>query len=216
MIPEFLTSVMTETGADEKPEANRFILWIDGVGAYLICLKPRVVLGGPRGSAESADVALLANLSRRHATLVRDRGGYHLEAHADVRIAGETVTEPVGLASNSEIQLGENVRLRFRLPSPLSASAKLEFLTDHRPANRIDGVVLMEETCLLGPGSGHHIDCADWEQSVVLYRRNNSFACRSQSELFIDGRPSRDGNLIAPGAVISGADFRLRIEPAND
>jgi len=213
MIPRFLT---TETDADEESEANRFNLWIDGVGAFLICLNQRVVLGGPRGSAESADVALLANLSRRHATLVRGHGGYHIEAHADVRLAGQTVSDQSGLRTGSEIQLGDSVRLRFGLPSPLSASASLEFLTDHRPASRIDGVVLMEETCLLGPGSGHHIDCADWEHSVVLYHRNNRFGCRSQSELFIDGRPIHDGDPIPPGAVVSGSDFRLRIEPATD
>ena len=213
MIPRFLT---TETATDASTDEDRFVLWIDGVGAYLLCLNSRVVLGGPRGTAESADVALLANLSRRHATVVRDRGGYHLEAHADVRVAGRTVTEPVGLASNSEIQLGENVRLRFRLPSPLSATASLAFLTDHRPANRIDGVVLMEETCLLGPGSGHHIDCADWEQSVVLYRRDNRFRCQSESELFVDGRPILDGEPIPSGAILSGSDFRLRIELAAD
>ena len=61
-------------------DEDRFLLWIDGVGGFLLLTQPVVTIGGPNGA--DADIQLLASLSRRHATLHRDAGGYLLEAAA--------------------------------------------------------------------------------------------------------------------------------------
>ena len=53
----------TPDGAPPK----RFLLWIDGVGGYLICLGPRVTFGQATADG-SVDVPLFADVSRLHAT----------------------------------------------------------------------------------------------------------------------------------------------------
>src|SRR5262249_48676796 len=58
--------------------SQRFLLWIDGVGGYLVCLGARVTLG--QATPDSfVDVPLFADVSRLHATLTRDAEGYLLE-----------------------------------------------------------------------------------------------------------------------------------------
>ena len=47
---------------------TQYVLWIDGVGGYLICLSHRVTLG-QAGANPSPDIAILADVSRHHATI---------------------------------------------------------------------------------------------------------------------------------------------------
>jgi len=194
-------------------KASRFTLWVDGVGAYMLFLGNEITIGGPAHAAEAAEIRLLANLSRRHATIVRKGEGYLLEAQGEVRVNGRSVENQAYLNDGYEIILGESVGLRFRMPTVLSATATLDFISEHRPMQNIDGMILMEETCLLGPGGDHHVRCPAWTDAVLLFRKNDEFCLKSQSPIFIDGDPlGTDGRLPA-GKVVSGTDFRFRVEP---
>ena len=113
------------------------MLWIDGVGAYLVCCSPQVTVGGPASGPGSADIELLANLSRLHATFVRSGEGYLLEAHSATKVAGRLVQGRTPLNDKYEIELGESVRLRFNLPTVLSATATIGFESDHRPSRSV-------------------------------------------------------------------------------
>ena len=135
---------------------QRYVIWIDGVGAYLICLGDSVGIGGPVLGMEGADVSLLANLSRLHATIVRSEEQYLLQPHGTTTVMGKSCYDPVLLNTNSEIGLGATVRLRFEIPMPLSTTARLEFQSHHRPAMAIDGVLLFHDNCVIGPQAGSH------------------------------------------------------------
>src|SRR5262245_14873237 len=69
----------------------RFVLWIDRVGAYVLCLGDMLTIGGPATEGKTADLSLLANLSRRHATLARSGERYVLYAHSPAYVAGRAV-----------------------------------------------------------------------------------------------------------------------------
>lgn len=196
-------------------DGEKFVLWIDQVGAFLICLKNEVTVGGPSADGTHADVALLANLSRRHATFVRSGERYLLLAHAPVKVAGRDVHDRVDLSDGYDVALGANVRLKFRLPSVMSGTARLEFASDHRPARAADAVILMDETCLVGPGVENHIRCPLWQQSVLLYRRGGKLWCKSREGLFLGGRHAPEGGELEPGVVVTGTDIRFRIEAAT-
>jgi hypothetical protein len=119
------------------------------------------------------------------------------------------------LNTNYDLELAAGVRLRFRLPSVLSATAVIDFLSDHRPDRSIDGVILMEQTCLLGPARDNHVLCSDWSETVLLYRKADGFWCKSQSQIAIDGRWTQGGGLVKPGSCVSGNEFRFRLEPCS-
>jgi hypothetical protein len=195
--------------------SERFYLWVDGVGAFQLFTGSRVTVGGPTRDPETADLVLLANLSRKHATFVRSEQGYILEAHGACKVADRPVEGSTLLNNNYRLELASGVRLRFRTPSVLSATAVLDFVSDHRPNRSIDGVILMEHACLLGPASDNHIVCSEWEEAVVLYRRPEGFWCKSQSPVSIDDQWTENGGLVKPGSCVSGSDFRFRLEPCT-
>jgi hypothetical protein len=192
---------------------DKFVLWIDQVGAFLVCLNDEVTIGGPAAEGAQADVSLLANLSRRHVTFVRSGERYLLVAHAPSHLAGRPVHDRSDLGDGYEVSLGASVRLAFRLPSMMSGTARIDFVSDHRPARAVDAIVLMDETCLVGPGPENHIRCPGWKNSVLLFRRDGKLWCKSRETLFIGGRHAPDGAELEPGSVVTGNEMRFRMEP---
>lgn len=202
----------TKDRSGRSGEPDRFFLWIDGVGAFQLFTANRVTVGGPTRDKEPADLVLLANLSRKHATFVRAGEGYLLEAHGACKVSDRPVEGRTHLNNNYRLELASGVRLRFRIPSVLSATAVIDFCSDHRPNRSIDGVILMEESCLLGPASDNHVICPDWSESVLLYRKLDGFWCKSQTDIAIDGQMTKGGGHVKPGSYVSGSDFGFRLE----
>ena len=197
-------------GADMDSE--RYLLWIDRVGTFLLCTGDRVSLGGPVSEPPMADVALLATLSRRHAEIVSSGEGYYLQAAAAAQVAGRAVHERTNLADGNEIQLGESVTLRFRLPTIISGTARIDFVSDHRPARSVDAVVLMDDTCILGPGADSHIRCAGWKQPVLLHRSSGQLCCKSRSDIYVDNQHAKTSMPLADGSIVTSVEGRFRLE----
>ena len=135
---------------------GRFLLWVDAVGGYLVCLDDRIVLGRA-GPDSHADVPLMGDLSRNHATLVRNGEGYLLQAHHASFVNGKPVVDQAVLRDGDVIRLGSTVELEFRQPSPVSATARLSIVSRHRLPLAVDGVLLMAETCIVGEAPQAHI-----------------------------------------------------------
>ena len=103
-------------------------------------------------------------------------------------------------------------RGRFRIPSVLAGSALIDFESHHRPPHSVDGIILMTDSILLGPRQDHHISCPDWPELVVIYTQDGVLRCRSKSPLSINGMSVRDSAVLSDGTIVSGDDFRFRIE----
>ena len=200
----------------------KFVAWIDGVGCFWISLQDRFMIGGPGTPSatpldplEMADIAILSDLKRQHATIVRSGEGYLLEANGSARVSGREVVDRAALSDGAIIELGRSVRLRFRQPSALSLSARLDFLSDHRPAQVVDGIVLLADTCLLGSGEENHVVCPDWTGTVLLSRQGQEMWCRSRLDLLVNGHRLGSSRRLASGDVVSGEELRFRIEEAG-
>jgi hypothetical protein len=192
--------------------APRFMLWIDAVGGYLVCLGDEIVIGQAAAGAK-VDVPIQADISRKHARLVRHREGYILEPlGGKVVLDGKTLTEPALLSDGDEFVLGEGVKLRFRKPHVLSSSARLELISPHRTLPFADAVVLMGESCVLGPQWQNHVICRDWGGDVVLYRSEDKIMCRAMQSIEIDGKLHDGRGAVRPGSHVLGTDFSLTLE----
>jgi tetratricopeptide (TPR) repeat protein len=192
---------------------QRGMLWIDGVGGYLVCLDSVIVIGQAFPGANVA-IPIQADLAREHLRIRREGEGYLLEPLAQpVRAAGRAITEPALLSDGDELELGSNVRIRFHRPHPLSASARIDFLSRHRPRPFADSVLLMAESCVLGPKKVNHVICREWANDVVLYRQEGQLACRAMEPFEIDGvRHDGRGKLTWDSHVV-GSDFTFKLEP---
>jgi len=199
----------------EKPRSGemspRFVLWIDGVGGFLVCLGNKVTIGQatPDGYV---DVPLLADISRLHASLTRDNGNYLLEAMRPVQVNGLS-TEKAILRPNDRITLGTTCQVQFRQPAPVSASARIDLMSGQRWPLAVDGVILMAETLLLGSGSQVHVAMPDLRRPLVLFRQKEGLGVRYPGSLTIDGGRFQERGLLRPGSTVTGEDFSFALEP---
>ena len=218
-------------GRDEEDEGTsgaRFLLWVDAVGGYLVCLGDEIVIGQSH-PGNQVDVPIQADIRRRHVSIRREGEGYVLDPLAAkenfagaaaqrqgrVRIDGKEIKTPVLLNDGDEFELGEGVRLRFRKPHALSASARLEILSGHRTHPFADAVLLMAESAVLGPKWQNHVICRDWTTDVVLYRQEENLFCRAMQSLEIDGRLQEGRGRLSVRSRIVGPDFSLSLEPVS-
>ena len=193
--------------------APRFVLWVDGVGGYLVCQGDTISLGQPvQGSY--VDVPVLADISRSHATIRRDGESYLIEPLRKTRVDGRVIDKATSLSDGSEIELGDGVRLRFRVPSPLSRTARLDFVSRHRTLPTTDGVLLLAESCILGPSTASHVVCRDWSREVILFLQGDKLYCRAAGRYLVDGVECDTNAPITRSSQIVGEDFSLSLEKA--
>jgi len=195
-----------------RQRAPRFMLWIDAVGGYLVCLSDEVVIGQASPGTQ-VEVPIQADISRKHAKILRQGEGYVLEPlGGKVFLAGKTVTGKVLLSDGDELVLGDAVKLRFRKPHVLSSSARLEMVSPHRTHPFADAVILMAESCVLGPKWQNHVVCREWNGDVVLYRADDKIMCRAMESIEIDGQLHDGRGPVRPGSHVVGTDFSLSLE----
>jgi hypothetical protein len=198
---------------DRTTSPQRYLLWVDGVGGFLVCLGGRVTLG--QATSESyVDIPLFADVSRLHASLTRDEEGYLLEGTRPVQVNGQTVANSL-LRPNDRITLGTSCQFQFRQPAPISTTARLDLVSGHRLPLALDAVILMADTLLLGAGPHNHVALAGIEQPVVLYRHREGLAVRYTGSLVVNDKPVKDRAVLGNSASVKGDDFAFSLEPAG-
>lgn len=196
---------------------QRHLIWIDGVGGYLACLANEVVIGqsGPvSNDPDGPDIALQADLSRRHARIKRSEGQYVFSSRGAAKIDGRTVEDPVMLEDGAVIELGDSVRLRFDRPHALSATARLTVTSGHRTLPACDGVLLMAESCVLGPQPHSHVRCPKWRQEVLLYQGKGGLMGRSGAPLTVT-TPGATPTEVADAAIPIPTGTRLEADQVS-
>jgi hypothetical protein len=197
--------------AGQPEQYGRFLLWVDSVGGYLVCLDDEVVLGRA-GYDSLADVQLLGDISRQHAALVRSGDGYLIRANHATFVNGKRVEEASPLRDGDVIRLGATLELEFHQPSPVSSTARLEIVSQHRMPLAVDGVILMAETCIIGPSSQAHIPAPGLDRPVILYRQG-SLWCRASGPFEVDGRACLGRAPLTLQSSVLGEGFSFSLEP---
>jgi hypothetical protein len=203
------SSEVDTVAGSEKPQ--RALLWIDSVGGFLVCLDNAITIGQP-SAGEHVALPILADLSRRHAVIRRESGAYIIDPLQRTVIDGREIKVPTVLADNQLIQLGDNVRIRFHKSHALSATAKLTIESHHKTQPSADAILLMADSCVLGPNRHCHVRCRDWQRDVVVYRQNEQLFCRADEPLSVDGVEAAGRSEIQSGARVEGEDFSFAWE----
>lgn len=201
-----------KASAPADPE-RRFLLWVDGAGGYLVCLGARVTLGQAVPDA-FPDVPLLADVSRTHAALTRDPEGYVIEAVRPVQVNGQSVQKTL-LQPGDTVTLGATCRIQFTQPVPASATARLDLVSGQRLPLAVDGVLLMADTLVLGPGPQAHVTVPDLAKPVILFRHKDGLGVRYGGTLIVDGQQCRERGQLGPSSRVRGDDFAFAVEPVG-
>lgn len=199
--------------------ASQYLVWVDGAGVFLLCLENQITIGGLRDDPHRANLCLMANLSRKHATLTRSHGGYQLQSHGNLTLDGKELTpeKSVPLKPPTTWQMNGNVEIQIQQPTVLSLTAVLDFQGSHpplvgQPPVTIDRVILMDQNCLIGPGGGQHIKLGDCQEGIILYRSKGRLWCKSKTPFAPNDSERTNSHPLTSGDVIAGDDFRFRIE----
>ena len=198
---------------EEAVPSGRFLLWVDGVGGFLVCLGSRITIGQAAPDA-FVDVPLFADISRTHAAITRDADGYLLEAVRPLQVNGQPAEKSL-LQPGDRVTLGHGCQFQFRQPVPVSASARLDFVSGHRLPVTVNGVLMMADTLVLGSGSQVHVLVPDMQKPVVLYRTKDALGLRGVGTLIVDGQTMEDRAMLGPTSYVRGDDFALAVEPVG-
>jgi hypothetical protein len=187
-----------------------YALWIDGVGGYLVCLSHRLTLG--QAMAEAAvDIALIADVSRHHATIQRDTEGYFLEAVRKVQVNAKP-TEKALLRNADRITLGNTCQLQFWQPVPVSTSGRLDMMSGHRFAKPVQAVLLMADTLIIGPAEQSHVVVPEMTLPLILYRQKGGLAARWPGTMKIAGKQIQERGPFEAGTTLMTEQISMTLE----
>ncbi len=208
--PEAVSERGTSVEVSTNPLPKRFLLWIDGVGGFLVCLAPRVTFGQAT-TLGPVDVPLFADVSRLHAELSRDGEGYVLESARDVMVNGSDSKRTI-LRTGDRVTLGATCQFVFHQPVPISPSARLELVSGHRLPVAVDGILLMAENLILGPGPQSHVLLPESAGHLVFYRSQDGIGLRCPGAFRIDSRLHQDRATLPVPCHVASDHFSFALE----
>ncbi len=214
----------SQTGMPEEkvePMAGRWLIWVDGVGGYMLLPGDDWAIGGPSGS-DDAEICVQGDLSRREACIRRQGSDYVLQPLGTVLLSGRRMNRPAMLRDGDLISLGSpspgdsqgarGVRMEFAKPHPLSASARLTLGSRHRTRPRSDAIILLADTCVIGPARSSHIIAGQAEGEVVLLYRDDRWYCRCTGDYVVNGVAVTGRVEVPAGARVEACGIAFSLE----
>lgn len=190
--------------------SRRLLLWVDGVGTYLILTSDRVSVGRA-GASSHPDIALAADIAGYHADIVRVEDDYFLLAPREPAKVDGAAVERKLLASGNVIELGPRCQMTFQLPTAMSATAVLSL---HR-GQRIEGdarkIILLKEHLVIGSKGKCHVETASQGENVVLSLEPRGLVCRARDEIQVGGKPAGREVILPLGLQIQAGDVSFTV-----
>jgi len=198
-----------------------FLLRVDEAGEFLVFRQESATLGHIRD--RGCDLPLQARLASRHARLCRTmsfHGGQVDEVVAErgpVVVDG-VVSPKIKLTDGLCFGLGDHVRMRYRLPSSRSLTARLDLMGGVELGGA-QALLWMKDRgrdgrILIGPGSDAHVRVASATGTVELFAGNDGrIRVRAEGGGAIDGAPFEGEHPVAGGAFVSSQGVGFSVQP---
>ncbi len=210
--------IPTEKNAQQSPAINdvpfiqryngmdmkkRFILQMDGIGAYHVLCEDRVTIG-PVSSSTRSDIELVTAPDVRCKQIERVEGDYFF-GQADSGSGRQL------LGDGDRVELSPRCRFKFTLPNPASSTACLIPSSARFPRVDISGVILMGREILLGPERNNHVQSGQILEAITLFLQDGQIRCRSNQPVVVDGRALAGGQALPMDKQIETGDFRFSL-----
>lgn len=155
----------------QTPSASRWRLWIDGCGGYLLVNGVQWSVGG-LSRATNANVCVQADWPRLAGQISRRGADYFWQGQ-------NSLESKTLLTDGTPIPIQGSALMTLGKPSQLSDTAVLSLNAPHRFDQHVDGVVLVRETVLVGPGSDCHLRCRGASDLAILQLKDNQWYAKA-------------------------------------
>ena len=189
----------------------RFMIWVDGVGGYLVCCEKENAIGQATED-NPVSIPISGDIHRSHAKILSDVDAHLLFPVGPVSVSSRSVKHPTVLKDGDTFVMGESVSLGYSKPHPWSTTAVIHFKSGNRTFPWSDAVIVAGNTIVLGPNAQSHIRCSRWEHEVILLQREGSWYCRSFADFSIDGQAIKLEGGIHGKSRVEGRDFSFSVE----
>ncbi|MEL7497492.1 MAG: hypothetical protein AAFN77_07770 [Planctomycetota bacterium] len=198
--------------ARDLSDADSFLIWVDGVGGYLVCTD-HICLVGQAVDGTTVAIPLQADLRQRHARIELVAGQHLVQPLGFVTLDGKEKDDAFVLKNGQILGLGNGVRLKYVQTHPLSKTSRLDFVSRHRTLPWSDGVLLASQSIVLGPNRNNHVFCPRWKYDLIFFCRGKNWFCRRKMPFIVDGQKIESETQIRFDSHIQGDDFSLTLEP---
>jgi hypothetical protein len=163
-----------------------FMLWIDGVGGFLVCTRQQVTIGRS-GSNSEADIPIHADIRRKQLAIRRLGEGFvALPLDKDGEIAANN-TRPGLLRHGQRLDLGAGLVLQIHQPLSLGNSLRIEVVSRHRTDPWADSILLLGNALLLGNTPRSHVQSPKLIDEFMIFRRGPAIFLRLPGVHELDG-----------------------------
>jgi tetratricopeptide (TPR) repeat protein len=149
---------------------ERFILQVDGAGAFLV-VRNGITKIGPISSAAMPEVALIADATAPAITIERVEDDYFLRSPSPITVNDKPVTEAL-LTSGDRICLSPRCRFTFSLPHAASTTAVLDLVGARYPRGDVRRVILLDRDVVIGATATAHVRASGLTEPLMLNLRN--------------------------------------------
>ncbi len=156
------------------------VLLVDGAGAALLVSEPLVQIG--RAGISGVTLGFERELLSQHAEIRRSGEQFWLTATGPCEV-NQRRAERMLLCDGDRVGFGAQVRMVFLRPSAKSESAVLRLSHRCRLPQDVGLVILMQDTCLIGPTPTCHIRTREGAAPLVLFTRGGQLHARGPDGL---------------------------------
>ncbi|MEM7198694.1 MAG: hypothetical protein AAF628_00395 [Planctomycetota bacterium] len=198
-----------------------FLLRVDEGGEFLVVRGDTITVGNVRDG--HADLPVLANISGRHARIVRSmsfHGGMQdriVAERGELYAGGERVIEH-RLNDGDRVRLGSVLDLTYRVPSKRSLTAMLTLGSGFQVAGT-DKVLLMKDRgrdgrILIGPVPDAHVRVPHDQPEIELFTdADGRVRVRFEGRADLGGRPISGEHPVEAGAVVRCGEVAFVLQP---
>jgi hypothetical protein len=194
-----------------SPEADSGCrIWLDGVGCWLLWFRDLLPIGRKDPASQgrpAGDYRLCFDEVQAREAIHWGRTGTveWIDADRECRLNEEHRPGRTPLHGPTEIQLAPELFLEWSRPSPLSPSSLLQF-RNRRTLDHVEGVVLFQQSCLIGPAESCHIVAELWQTAWLLFVQASGLWIRPRTSTAGEAQPVFDQQ------VLTLDDWRVRFE----
>lgn len=158
----------------EHNQITRFLLQLDGIGAYYVYCADRVTIGPVSGSRRS-DIEVVAAPDVGVQQIQRFEEDYFLSDLLESKAAAPAQQL---LTEGARLELSPRCRFKFTVPNPASGTACLIPSSARFPRADVNAAILMKREILIGPGRNCHIQTGQLTETLTLYLQDGQIRCQ--------------------------------------